>query len=73
MIAAEVKKHFPNFEITYKPDHRQQIADSWPHSIDDTYAKMEWGWKAEYDLEKMTSDMFKYLIPMLKNPELQKH
>jgi nucleoside-diphosphate-sugar epimerase len=72
-IAAEVKKYFPAFEITYMPDHRQQIADSWPHSIDDTYAKMEWGWKAEYDLEKMTNDMFKHLIPLLKNPELQKH
>lgn len=72
-IAAEIKKHVPAFEIIYKPDHRQQIAESWPHSIDDTFAQMEWGWKADYDLEKMTEDMFEHLTPMLKKPELQKH
>jgi len=72
-IAAEIKKHFPAFEISYNPDHRQQIAESWPHSIDDSFAKAEWGWKAAYDLEKMTNDMFKHLIPMLKKPALHKH
>lgn len=72
-IAGEIRKHFPGFEISYKPDHRQQIAESWPHSIDDSTAKKEWGWKAEYDLEKMTNDMFDHLIPMLTKPELQKH
>lgn len=72
-IAAEIKKHIPDFEIIYKPDHRQQIADTWPHSIDDTFARMEWGWKAEYDLEKMTADMFRHLIPLLKKTELHNH
>ena len=56
-IAKEINKHLPNFNIDYKPDYRQNIADSWPHSIDDRQALKHWGWKAEYDLSKMTSDM----------------
>ena len=57
-IAAEIKKHIPDFEITYKPDYRQQIADSWPQSIDDSVARNDWDWQEDYDLEKMTKDMF---------------
>ncbi len=57
-IAAEIKKHIPDFSITYKADARQNIANSWPQSIDDTVARNDWGWKQEYDLEKMTLDMF---------------
>lgn len=61
-IAAEIKKHIKDFEITYDPDPvRQAIADSWPDSIDSTAAKEEWGFKAEYDLEKMTKDMIEKL------------
>ena len=56
-IAEEVKKHIPDFEMTYNPDFRQAIADSWPSSIDDSYAQKDWGWELKYDLEKMTSDM----------------
>ena len=56
-IAKEVKKHIPDFEMTYNADFRQAIADSWPSSIDDSYAQKDWGWKLKYDLEKMTSDM----------------
>jgi nucleoside-diphosphate-sugar epimerase len=56
-IAAEIKKHIPGFEITYKPDYRQAIANSWPQSIDDTVARKDWGWKEEYDLSKMVKDM----------------
>ena len=56
-IADEIKKHIPDFEINYNPDFRQAIADSWPSSIDDSYAKKDWGWELKYDLEKMTSDM----------------
>jgi len=56
-IAAEIKKHIPEFEITYKPDYRQAIANSWPQSIDDTVARNDWGWKEEYDLSKMVKDM----------------
>ncbi|MDH7462514.1 NAD-dependent epimerase/dehydratase family protein [Chitinophagaceae bacterium 26-R-25] len=56
-IAACIKKHIPDFEISYKPDSRQAIANSWPQSIDDTVARNDWNWKHEFDLEKMTSDM----------------
>ncbi|MGY8989161.1 MAG: NAD-dependent epimerase/dehydratase family protein [Flavobacteriales bacterium] len=56
-IAAEVSKHIPNFEISYNPDFRQTIADSWPSSIDDSHAQKDWGWELKYNLEKMTSDM----------------
>lgn len=57
MIAASIRKHIPGFIITYKPDFRQKIADSWPRSIDDSRAKKDWGWSPEYDLEKMTKVM----------------
>jgi len=57
-IAAEIKKHVPDFQISYKPDYRQPIADSWPQSIDDTIARRDWNWKEEFTLESMTKDMF---------------
>jgi nucleoside-diphosphate-sugar epimerase len=60
-ISAEIKKHIPDFTISYEPDYRQAIADSWPQSIDDSVARKDWGWKEEYDLAKMTSDMFENL------------
>lgn len=60
-IAAEIKKHIPAFEITYKPDSRQAIADSWPQSIDDSEARKDWGWKHQYALDTMTSDMLLHL------------
>jgi nucleoside-diphosphate-sugar epimerase len=54
-----VKKYMPELTVEYKPDFRQKIADSWPQSIDDSVARAEWGWKHEYDLDKMTVDMLK--------------
>ncbi len=62
-IALEIKKHLPDFTIDYKPDFRQAIADSWPHSIDDSQAKKDWAWKYELDLASMT----KVMIDALKS------
>ncbi len=56
-IAASIKKMVPHFEISYAPDFRQAIAESWPGSIDDSAAREDWGWKPEYDLDAMTRDM----------------
>ncbi|MEO6851179.1 MAG: NAD-dependent epimerase/dehydratase family protein [Mucilaginibacter sp.] len=57
-LAAEIKKTIPDFEISYSDsDPRQAIADSWPKSIDDSYAQRDWGWQLEYDLPKIVSDM----------------
>jgi len=56
-IAAEIKKHIPEFEISYEPDFRQAIAESWPASLDDSVAREEWGWKPDYDLAAMVKDM----------------
>lgn len=56
-LALEIKKLVPDFTISYKPDIRQEYADSWPHSINDNEARNDWGWKEKYDLSKMTKDM----------------
>jgi nucleoside-diphosphate-sugar epimerase len=56
-LAAEIKKHIPEFKCDYKPDFRQAIADSWPQSIDDAVARKEWGWKPSFDLSSMVEDM----------------
>jgi nucleoside-diphosphate-sugar epimerase len=56
-VAGSIQKQLPGFTIDYAPDFRQQIAESWPASIDDQVARKDWGWKHEYDLDKMTADM----------------
>lgn len=56
-IAAEIKNHLPEFEISYQPDFRQEIADSWPSSIDDSEAQKDWNWKPKFDLKEMTKVM----------------
>jgi nucleoside-diphosphate-sugar epimerase len=56
-IGAEIKKHIPDFQMSYEPDYRQSIAESWPQSIDDGTANNNWGWKPEYTLSSMTKDM----------------
>ncbi|MBX7043760.1 MAG: NAD-dependent epimerase/dehydratase family protein [Ignavibacteria bacterium] len=66
MIAEEIRKSIPKFQISYKPDFRQAIADSWPKSIDDSVAREDWGWKHEYDLAKMTKIMLKEVKKKLK-------
>lgn len=60
-IAESIKKHIPDFQVDYKPDYRQEIADTWPMSVDDSAAREEWGWEPEWDLESMTADMLEKL------------
>lgn len=64
-LAEEIKKHIPDFVISYEPDHRQAIADSWPKTIDDSSARMEWGWEPRFDLATMTEDMLRNLREIL--------
>jgi len=65
-LAKEIKKHIREFTCEYKPDFRQEIADSWPQSIDDSAAREEWGWKPDYDLASMTEDMINKIKEKLK-------
>ncbi len=65
-IAGEIQKEIPSFEIVYRPDQRQKIADSWPNSIDDHVAQCDWDWRPEYDLPAMTTDMLSHLRVTLK-------
>jgi nucleoside-diphosphate-sugar epimerase len=60
-IAAEIAKHVPGFVVDYAPDFRQEIADSWPNSINDDRAHADWGFRCQYDLSSMTVDMLKHL------------
>lgn len=64
-IAAEIARQVPGFEISYAPDFRQAIAASWPQRIDDSAAVADWGWKLEYDLKAMATDMLTQLRPIL--------
>lgn len=65
-IAAEIKKHIPSFEISFEPDFRQAIADTWPQVIDDSEARKDWNWKNEYNLSAMVEDMLTNLEKKLK-------
>jgi nucleoside-diphosphate-sugar epimerase len=65
-IYESIKEHSPSFKITFRPDFRQHIADSWPDSIDDVAAKDEWGWQQEFDLKRMTADIMKNLPSYVK-------
>jgi nucleoside-diphosphate-sugar epimerase len=60
-LAAEIKKHIPEFTISYSPDFRQKIADSWPASIEDSLARKDWNWSHKFDIESMTKDMIEHL------------
>ncbi len=64
-ITASIQKEIASFEITYEPDFRQAIADSWPESIDDSQASEDWGWQLQYDLDAITKEMLGNLKPIL--------
>lgn len=64
-LAAEIRKHIPEFKIDYKPDFRQNIADSWPKSIDDSFARKDWGWKHNYGLPELVENMLTNLKSMI--------
>ena len=66
-ISEEIKKYIPDFTITYKPDFRQDIADTWPQIIDDSHARKDWGWEHKFDLATMTKD----IVESLKSIETQ--
>ena len=66
-LATAIRTHIPSFEVTYKPDFRQQIADSWPSSIDDLNARRDWGWQEEYDMASLTEDMLREVGEYLKS------
>jgi threonine 3-dehydrogenase len=72
-LAAAIKKYMPHFEISYQPDERQKIADSWPRSLDDSLARKDWKWQHDYDLDKMTKFMLVRLSQKLKeeNPSIK--
>ncbi|PRY85006.1 NAD-dependent epimerase/dehydratase family protein [Mongoliibacter ruber] len=60
-IFESIKPHYPDFTISFEPDFRQAIADSWPDSVDDSRAREDWGWSHDFDLERMTADILKHL------------
>jgi len=65
-IAASIQHYIPDFKISYQPDFRQKIADSWPQSIDDGAARRDWQWQHGYNLEKMTNEMLRHLKEKLR-------
>jgi len=67
-VVAEIQKLIPGFKVEYKPDFRQQIADGWPQSIDDTVAQNDWDWKPEYNLVATANDMLQH-IKQMHNPQ----
>lgn len=64
-ISSELKKFIPDFKISYSPDYRQDIASSWPQSVDDSHAKQDWNWKPDYNLAELTQIMFTHLEQLL--------
>lgn len=67
-LADSIRQHIPEFTVAYEPDYRQQIADGWPHTVDDRAARLDWDWKPEYDLSAMTEDMLSNLGRLIETP-----
>jgi nucleoside-diphosphate-sugar epimerase len=66
-LAVEIRKHVPHFSVSYKVDRiRQAIANAWPSSLDDSAARIDWGWKPTFDLADMTKHMLQQLSPSLR-------
>lgn len=70
-LAESIKKHIPEFKITYTPDYRQDIANSWPKSINDSFAREDWKWKHQFNIEDITKEMLSQLNKKY-NPSLNK-
>ena len=70
-LAESIKKRLPTFKVSYQPDFRQAIADSWPRSLDDATARRDWGWQPGFDIESMTDDMIDALRLKYKLPKQQ--
>ena len=68
-VARSIKNHLPEFNITYKPDFRQTIADSWPKTINDSSARKDWGWEHSFDLSEMTKEMISQLSAKYSSSE----
>ncbi|HHH52259.1 MAG TPA: hypothetical protein ENK91_01250 [Bacteroidetes bacterium] len=68
----KIKKYYPDFEIEYSPDFRQQIADSWVKSIDDSKARNDWGWKPDYNLDQMVESMITHLQEYYQEEQIHK-
>lgn len=66
-LADKIKIHIPDFQIDYNPDFRQNIANTWPQSIDDSYARNDWGWKPYYDLDKLVDNMLQHISKKLNS------
>ncbi len=72
-LVEEIRKHYPNFEIEFKPDYRQEIADSWPDDVDDSDARNDWGWQPDYDLPRMVADMIEKLKLKITKKEIKQN
>lgn len=66
-LAAAIQRRIPAFTVDYKPDFRQDIADSWPQSIDDSRSRRDWNWTPEYSLDDMVDDMLKHVAVRVAN------
>lgn len=60
-LAASIRRRLPSFQMNYQPDFRQAIADSWPRSLDDSESTKDWGWKPDYDIDRMTDEILEHL------------
>ncbi|GAB3553273.1 NAD-dependent epimerase/dehydratase family protein [Noviherbaspirillum agri] len=72
-LAEAIRQQLPSFEIEYRPDHRQEIAATWPHSLDDTYARADWGWKAKIGLKELVADMLANIHPQSRSQSRHLH